>query len=804
MAKFSPDYITRLFRNQVENNHRTIFVVVGEGSKLQIPSLHSKLSSVSELTNIVWCYKNVETSLDRESKKAKANENDTDFDAWIKTTNIDHISYKETSKLLGRTCDMLVLQDFESVTANTIACAFETVRGGGAIILLFDMDKSIKEIISSKSEFISEMVAEKSVPRFNRRLFKFLINFQFAVFLDSKLRVMSITTENHSIEVSKPLKQEIPTQVEITDTPLYRICKTKDQLDVLKYLLDRLDSNEPSITSVQAGRGRGKSAAMGLAIVGAIERKLPLVLVSSLFLDNVQSIFEFVISGLEALEYRKMKDYKVNYIFRGKQRSIRSIEITKDFRRTVEFVQCFDDIKIYPSLLVIDEAAAIPLPSLKRLLDTRLVFMASTSSGYEGTGRVFRTKLTEYLREKTIKTSACDMKEPIRYGVDDEVESWLNATLLLEPKISKVQECPMPSECVMYFVNKDALFSGNVRSEEFLNEIFSLFVASHYRNSPNDIQILSDSPNHEIFVLMTPSKPHRVLCAIQVSFEGKCSRSSFTKEGNLIPWVIYDNFNDTAFLNELGIRIVRIAVHQDVLSMGYGSMALNTIMNVFRRDNGVSENTSTESESQILSPDKTVLFHPTDKIKIPKISWIGASFAVSERLINFWKRSGFSPICIKQTPSKTTGEFSVVVMKQISDVVPVSEMNMMFIQKFVVLLSYSFRDISPTLALSLIYSSDTSIQEKQILLSNDEIRRLRLFSQRNIDIYGIMDILPDVTRLYFYKNNVNVSSVVAQTALLMIGGQHQKVDLVAKYLDIDYFRVVDLIASAVEAVLNMI
>ena len=42
-------------------------------------------------------------------------------------------------------------------------------------------------------------------------------------------------------------------------------------------------------------------------------------------------------------------------------------------------------------LVVIDEAAAIPLPLVRALLGPYLVFMASTINGYEGTGRSLRS-----------------------------------------------------------------------------------------------------------------------------------------------------------------------------------------------------------------------------------------------------------------------------------------------------------------------------------------------------------------------------------------------------------------------------
>ena len=66
------------------------------------------------------------------------------------------------------------------------------------------------------------------------------------------------------------------------------------------------------------------------------------------------------------------------------------------------------------------------------------------------------------------------------------------------------------------------MFSGHKESEEFLHQMTSLLVASHYRNSPDDLQVLSDAPAHRIFVLMPPmdknaSSIPTVLCVIQVT-----------------------------------------------------------------------------------------------------------------------------------------------------------------------------------------------------------------------------------------------------------------------------------------------
>lgn len=51
--------------------------------------------------------------------------------------------------------------------------------------------------------------------------------------------------------------------------------------------------------------------------------------------------------------------------------------------------------------------------------------------------------------------------------------------------------------------------------------MMALCVASHYKNSPNDLQLLSDAPAHHVFVLLGPLDPStaalpEVLCVLQV------------------------------------------------------------------------------------------------------------------------------------------------------------------------------------------------------------------------------------------------------------------------------------------------
>ena len=150
------------------------------------------------------------------------------------------------------------------------------------------------------------------------------------------------------------------------------------------------------------------------------------------------------------------------------------------------------------------------------------------------------------------------MDEPIRYGTNDPIESWLNKLLCLDAtKEVKplTRGYPHPNQCDLYFVNRDTLFSYHQSTEDFLNKIMNIFVSSHYKNTPNDLQLLSDAPAHQIFVLLGPMENTAdglpdILCAIQVCFEGQIKSESVAENlkrglrpsGDLIPWTISEQF----------------------------------------------------------------------------------------------------------------------------------------------------------------------------------------------------------------------------------------------------------------------
>ena len=115
-----------------------------------------------------------------------------------------------------------------------------------------------------------------------------------------------------------------------------------------------------------------------------------------------------------------------------------------------------------------------------------------------------------------------------RYRPGDAVESWLNRMLCLDvSNVTPVKSgCPPKEDCDLYYINRDTLFCYHRASEAFLQRIVSLFVASHYKNTPNDLQMMSDAPAHHLFCLLGPTSADssslpEVLCVIQVTYFDK-------------------------------------------------------------------------------------------------------------------------------------------------------------------------------------------------------------------------------------------------------------------------------------------
>lgn len=407
---------------------------------------------------------------------------------------------------------------------------------------------------------------------------------------------------------------------------LVNLTKTVDQAKAVMEFIDAIaEKTLRSTATLTAGRGRGKSAALGIAVAAAVAHGYSNIFITSPSPENLKTLFEFIFKGFDALNYSDHLDYDIiqstNPAF---NKAIVRVNIHRQHRQTIQYIQPQDaHVLGQAELVVIDEAAAIPLPLVRKLLGPYLVFMASTINGYEGTGRSLSLKLIQQLREqssgamkptegettdrsgkatkaegvayggRTLRETT--LSEPIRYAPGDPVEAWLNKLLCLDATLPTsrggVNGTPDPAKCELYAVNRDTLFSYHPVSERFLQKMMALYVASHYKNSPNDLQLMSDAPAHQLFVLLPPTEEGSKqlpdpLVVIQVALEGQISRQSVMNAlsrgkregGDLIPWLVSQQFQDEEFAGLSGARVVRIATNPDYMRVSQALPHIQTDM----------------------------------------------------------------------------------------------------------------------------------------------------------------------------------------------------------------------------------
>ena len=160
--------------------------------------------------------------------------------------------------------------------------------------------------------------------------------------------------------------------------------------------------NMKTTLSISAGRGRGKSAALGIAIASAIIYGFSNIFVTAPSPENLGTLFDFIFKGLDALNYREHQDYEIMQSTNPEfNHAVVRVNIHRDHRQTIQYIRPQDHAMLAQAeLVVVDEAAAIPITLVKKLLGPYMVILSSTIHGYEGTGRSLSLKLIQNLRGK--------------------------------------------------------------------------------------------------------------------------------------------------------------------------------------------------------------------------------------------------------------------------------------------------------------------------------------------------------------------------------------------------------------------
>ncbi|KAL0797618.1 hypothetical protein Bca101_052792 [Brassica carinata] len=799
MRKKVDERIRTLIENGVKLRHRSMFVIVGDKSRDQIVNLHHILSKsvVKSNTSVLWCYKNrldISSHNKKRSKQLKKMkergqldpEKLDAFSLFLDVGEVTHCMYKDSERVLGNTFGMCILQDFEALTPNLLARTIETVEGGGLVVLLLQSLASLTSlctmVMDVHDRFRTESHSETS-GRFNERFLLSLASCKACVVMDDELNILPLSSHIRSItkvpgkedpeglseaeQDLKSLKDALSDDFPVG--PLIKKCCTLDQGKAVVTFFDAiLDKTLRSIVALIASRGRGKSAALGLAVAGAVAAGYSNIYVTAPSPDNLKTFFEFVCKGFDALEYKEHLEYDVvRSVNPDFKKAIVRINIFKQHRQTIQYIQPHEHEKL------------------------------SQVELYEGTGRSLSLKLLQQLEEQSRapatgvegSLSGClfkkiELTESIRYASGDPIESWLNGLLCLD-----VANClpspschPLPSQCDLYYVNRDTLFSYHKDSELFLQRMMALCVSSHYKNSPNDLQLLADAPAHHLFVLLGPVDESKnqlpdILCVVQMGY-GSAAVELLTRyfEGQLAS---ISEGDDELDVEASPVKVTEAAKKASLL------------------------------EEQI-KPRANLppLLVPLRDRRPERLHYLGVSFGLTLDLFRFWRKHKFAPFYISQIPSSVTGEHTCMLLKPLNnDEFEVSESDELgffapfykdFRIRFSKLLSDKFKKMDYKLAMSVLNpkinftevdssgsSANGYLKKLDRVFSPYDMERLRAYTDNLVDFNLVYDLCKTLAHHYFQEKLPVTLSYVQASVLLCLGLQESDFSTIERQMQLE-------------------
>ena len=496
------------------------------------------------------------------------------------------IHHNLARKYLGQEFDIVIFDCHGSFSADALGIVGGTIRAGGLLILIVP-DLSIwGENVSSPSPYTK----------------------RFKHILASDKHTICIRQDQPLPDMSVE-KNRVPAPVSLLDQEI-----------AVKAVEKVFTGQRRRPAVLVSDRGRGKSAALGLAARNLLLQKKnknknknkdkTKIVVTGFNRQSVETVFKH---GGPDNPASSLKFYPAEKLARKKRKC---------------------------DLLLVDEAASIPIHLLENILQkySRIAF-ASTVHGYEGTGRGFILSFSKLLNQHTRGWKTTRLESPIRWSVDDPLESLLFKLLLLDAEIRPLEQRVsltdfLPQTSKAELISSESLIQDNL----LLQEVFGLLSQAHYRTRPSDLQNLLDNSANR---LLRISCQNQTTAIIHVVIEGglgnEMEKSVWQNQrrpkGHLIPEILSAQlgFGEAASLRIA--RIVRIVVHPELRRRGFGSMALQAVERIFTKE----------------------------------IDMLGTTFSASTDTLSFWLSNRFQPVRIGVAKSANTGHHSCTLLKSLSD-----------------------------------------------------------------------------------------------------------------------------------------
>ncbi|WP_281556068.1 GNAT family N-acetyltransferase [Thalassomonas sp. RHCl1] len=487
---------------------------------------------------------------------------------------------------------------------DALAALSGTLVAGGLLFLLWPQDKEFSSV--TKSVFL-------------QRFFRELLADELACILEQGKALPPVP----ELDFERPVLENLPLG-----------CKTSEQVTAVQKIIKVVKGHRNRPLVLTADRGRGKSSALAIA--------------AAELLTNAANGAEKIRIGITAPHLQACEIF-----FQQLKASLPGAEFSRGRcvhpHGEIEFLPVDVLLHHHPvklGLLLVDEAAAIPVYLLQKLLASyhRMVF-STTVHGYEGAGRGFTLKFRKTLKQHTPQYQAFHIHQPIRWAEDDPLEAFIFKGCLLKAALADIDNSALPSPenlLIQQGENKTEFLQLKpedlLADEALLEQVFAVLVTAHYQTKPGDLKMLLDNARLRMFCLKCRGQ---VIAVSLLMLEGKAGQEDIEAVKNS-QRRLRDQFIPQSLLSHNGVdnafdysylRIMRIAVHPMCQQQGLGSHLLSCLEQY--------------GQSQ-------------------QIDFIGSSFGANSRLLSFWLEGGYQLARMGFTPDAASGEHSALVLKALN------------------------------------------------------------------------------------------------------------------------------------------
>ena len=546
---------------------------------------------------------------------------------------VTRIAPRRSEELLGTTQDAVVYDAHVECRPNALGRIAGAVDGGGLLVLCTPPLATWPDHRDGFDEGLAVPPFDRSevTGRFRKRLVDLLRAHRGIAIVDvdaERVEDDGLTNPAPRLVRGGPNSDEPSRSSEggpTTDSghkfpqAAYSACMTSDQASAVSACESLLSS--PAAVVLEADRGRGKSSAVGIA-AACLANEGDDVLVTAPGYRNAAEVFDRASELLTALDSLADGDESTHELQSGSGGGLR-------FEKPPDAVEAVEGPDT-PDVVIVDEAASIPVRILDDLLACDRIAFATTVHGYEGAGRGFDVRFRSHLADARHEVTDVTLTDPIRYAAGDPIEVWSFRTLALDarPAVDQLVDDAEPDSTSYRTLHPDDL----VADEHLLREAFGLLVYAHYRTEPNDLARLLDAPNLTARALLHDG---HVAAVAMLAREGGLDadlRSDMYEggrvRGNMLPDVLTSQLRDEDAARPVGYRVMRIATHPACRNRGLGSRLLSEVRAEVGDD----------------------------------VDWLGVGYGATPELVDFWRQNGYSTVHVSTTRNDTSGEYSAIML----------------------------------------------------------------------------------------------------------------------------------------------